>query len=93
MHHQDSLLLFPGPDDFWLQGPGSEQAAFGQCCCMRESVVKAGCFRGLNLTHAAPLVLSILPSQDSKNGGVLDAGDAPWHALLGQCGHNLSPEG
>lgn len=37
-------------------GLGSEQAAFGQCRCMRQSMMKAGCFQG------CPLALSALPS-------------------------------
>lgn len=74
-------------------GLGSEQAAFRQCRCTRQSVAKASCFQGFPLTQAAPRALSILPSQDGEGGGVSDVGDAPWRAVLGQCGHSLSPEG
>lgn len=74
-------------------GLRSEQAAFGQCCCMRENMAKASCFQGFPLALAAPLALSVLPRQDSKGGGMSDVGGAPWHAVLGQCGRSLSPEG
>lgn len=56
-------------------------------------MAKASCFQGFPLALAAPLALSVLPRQDSKGGGMSDVGGAPWHAVLGQCGRSLSPEG
>lgn len=53
-------------------------------------MAKANCFQSFPLAVAALLVFSVLSGQDSKGGGLVDVGNAPWHAVLGQSGHSLS---
>lgn len=53
-------------------------------------LLNTSCLQGFPLAQAALLVLSILSRQDSKGGGVLGIGDAPWHDAPIRYGHSLS---